>query len=47
MLSLSVPALAAGVSFVNVTKDDPYYKAVKWAEQEHVTAGVDATHFAP
>ena len=46
-LGLSVPALAAGTAFVDVRKTDAYYAAVQWAEKEGVTAGVDATHFAP
>ena len=33
--------------FVDVKTDDYYYKAVLWASQTGVTAGMDAAHFAP
>jgi hypothetical protein len=33
--------------FVDVNSGDYYYKAVLWAVENGITAGVDATHFAP
>ena len=33
--------------FVDVTEGDYYYNAVLWAVEKGITAGVDATHFAP
>lgn len=35
------------VEFVDVDKNAWYYDAVKWAYEKGITAGVDATHFAP
>ena len=33
--------------FEDVTEGDYYYNAVLWAVEQGITAGVDATHFAP
>ena len=33
--------------FVDVKESDYYYNAVLWAVEKGITAGVDATHFAP
>ena len=33
--------------FVDVSADDWYYNAVRWAARWHITSGVDETHFAP
>ena len=33
--------------FVDVSSDKYYYKPVLWAVENHITKGVDATHFAP
>ncbi len=38
---------AASNPFADVTKDQYYYKAVLWALENGITAGVDAKHFAP
>lgn len=37
----------ANVSFVDVKEGSYYYEAVKWAVENKITAGTDATHFAP
>lgn len=36
-----------GLPFVDVRPGDYYYDAVKWAWENGITAGVDATHFDP
>ena len=33
--------------FVDVSSNRFYYKAVLWAFENGITAGMDATHFAP
>ena len=33
--------------FVDVAKTSPHYKAILWAAEKKITAGVDETHFAP
>ncbi len=41
------PKSNANVSFVDVKEGSYYYEAVKWAVENKITAGTDATHFAP
>ena len=36
-----------GVPFVDISESAFYYKAVLWAVENEITAGMDATHFGP
>lgn len=33
--------------FIDVNKNDYYYKAILWAYENHITVGIDSNHFAP
>jgi len=46
IMTLAPVAFAQG-GFTDVSESSVYYEAVQWALSEGVTAGVDATHFAP
>ena len=39
--------VSANNPFVDVKSTDFFYKAVLWAAENHITAGLDATHFGP
>lgn len=41
------PEVEGEMPFVDVKDDDYFAMAVKWAKANGITAGVDATHFAP
>lgn len=38
---------SAKCPFVDVDANSPHYKAITWAAEKGITAGVDKTHFAP
>lgn len=41
------PAVKGDCPFVDVSENSPFRAAITWAAAEGITAGIDATHFAP